>query len=164
MCRTWSRRVRTTQSSSRSGAQMAGRAARPPAVGGPGSSSDDPRVRCETFYRLTIPGSSIDGPAFAVMYAVPVGAAIVTFLVARAALGRNRERTASVSGPEGPHCLLRDSDPEHEEDDQDHHPEEDELDASLIEEWYLSDHAPTSSRISPAPITPARTKEAWLRP
>jgi hypothetical protein len=39
------------------------------------------------------------------------------------------------SGP--PIALFRDRDPEHEQDDQDHHSEEDELDASLVEEWYL---------------------------
>lgn len=61
-------------------------------------SSDDPQVRCETFYQLTIPGSSIDGPASAVMYVVPVVAAIVTFLVARAAL---RPRAGSLGDTEG---------------------------------------------------------------
>ena len=70
----------------------------------------------------------------------------------KAALADVRQGGGAVNSrrPAESRPLLRDRDPEDEQDGQDHHPEEDELDASLIEEGsFGADHAPTSSRISP---------------
>ena len=46
-------------------------------------SSDDGREWCETFYGVRLPGSGIDGPAYAVMYLWPLAVAIGVFVLAR---------------------------------------------------------------------------------
>ncbi len=56
------------------------------------SSSNDSRQFCETFYRLQLPWSTIDGPAGTIaMYGVPFAAALGAFLLARSATRRAGE-------------------------------------------------------------------------
>ena len=51
--------------------------------------SYDPRQFCETFYRVQLPWSAINGPAGTIaMYGILLAAAVAAFLFARSASGR----------------------------------------------------------------------------
>ena len=60
-------------------------------------SSDRGREWCETFYRVRLPGSSIEGPVgIAIMYGLAALVAVVVFLAVRAILAR--EETGGPGG------------------------------------------------------------------